>query len=178
MRACIIYFSLTGNTHQLAQMISQGLKHKNFEVDLVRLEPVGGAKTFVGQGITALRRKRVGIVYDINFDLSMYDLLCFGSPVWAFSPAPALNTYLYKCYGLKRKKAIVFCTYGSGTGKDRAVKIIKKMLIDRGIRYIDSIIIGQKKLIDQKDVVMRVEHSLENILYLHGGIKYNNDETI
>ncbi|MBU0479041.1 PilZ domain-containing protein [bacterium] len=174
MRACIIYFSLTGNTHKLAQVISQGLKHKNFDVDLVRLEPADGAKTFAGQGMTALQRKRVNIG-DVNFALSMYDLILFGSPVWAFSPAPALNTYLEKCYGLEGKKTVVFYTYGSGTGKSRAVKIVKKILEGKGARSVSSILIGQRKLKDQRDIIRRVEQSLENILYLHGKIKYNDE---
>lgn len=163
MRACIIYFSLTGNTHQLAQMISQELKHKNFEVDLVRLEPVDGAKTFAGQGMTALQRKRVNIG-DVNFDLSMYDMIWFGSPVWAFSPAPALNTYLDKCYGLDGKKVVVFYTYGSGTGKGRAVKIVNKMLEHKRTKSLHSLLIAQRDLKNSQDINNKVNELLESIL--------------
>ena len=163
MRACIIYFSLTGNTHELAQMISQELKHKNFDVDLVRLEPIGGAKTFAGQGMTALQRKRVNIGH-VNFDLSMYDLIWFGSPVWAFSPAPALNTYLDKCHGLDGKKTVVFYTYGSGTGKGRAVKIVKEMLEHKEIKSLHSLLIAQRDLKNKQDVNNRVNEFLEGIL--------------
>lgn len=163
MRACIIYFSLTGNTHQLAQMISQGLKHKNFDVDLVRLEPVDGAGTFAGQGMTALQRKRVNIG-DVNFDLSMYDMICIGSPVWAFSPAPALNTYLDKCYGLDGKKVVAFYTYGSGTGKGRAVRIVNEMLEHKEIKSLHSLLIAQRDLKNSQDVNNRVNEFLERIL--------------
>ena len=163
MRTCIIYFSLTGNTHQLAQIISQELKHRNFEVDLKRLEPINGAKTFAGQGMTALQRKRVNIG-DVNFDLSMYDMIWFGSPVWAFSPAPALNTYLDKCYGLDGKKAVVFYTYGSGTGKGRAVKIVNEMLKHKEIKSLYSLLIAQRDLKNKQDVNNRVNEFLEGIL--------------
>ena len=163
MRACIIYFSLTGNKHALAQIISQGLKHKNFDVDLVRLEPVDGAGTFAGQGMTALQRKRVNIG-DVNFDLSMYDLIWFGSPVWAFSPAPALNTYLDKCNGLNGKKTVVFYTYGSGTGKGRAVRIVNKMLEYKKIKSLHSLLIAQRALKNKQDVNNRVNEFLEGIL--------------
>lgn len=163
MRACIIYFSLTENTHQLAQMISQELKHKNFDVDLVRLEPINGAKTFAGQGMTALQRKRVNIG-DVNFDLSMYDLIWFGSPVWAFSPAPALNTYLDKCYGIEQKKVVVFYTYGSGTGKGRAVRIVNEMLEHKEIKSLHSLLIAKRDLKNRQDVNNRVNEFLERIL--------------
>ena len=163
MRACIIYFSSTGNTHQLAKIISQELKHKNFDVDLKRLEPVDGASTFAGQGMTALQRKRANIG-DVNFDLSTYNVIWFGSPVWAFSPAPALNTYLDKCYGLNGKKIVVFYTYGSGAGKGRAVKIVRKMLEDKEAGSIDSISIGQRKLKNFQDINNRVNALLESIL--------------
>ena len=163
MRTCIIYFSLTGNTHQLAQTISQELKHKKFEVDLKRLEPINGAKTFAGQGMTALQRKRVNIG-DVNFDLSMYDMIWFGSPVWAFSPAPALNTYLDKCYGLDGKKVVVFYTYGSGTGKGRAVRIVNEMLEHKEIKSLYSLLIAQRDLKNKQDVNNRVNEFLEGIL--------------
>ncbi len=163
MRACIIYFSLTGNTHQLAQIISQELEHKNFDVDLVRLEPIDGARTFAGQGMTALQRKRVNIG-DVNFDLSMYDIILFGSPVWAFSPAPALNTYLDKCHGLDGKKIVVFYTYGSGTGKGRAVKIVNEMLEHKKTKSMHSLLIAQRDLKNKQDVNNRVNEFLEGIL--------------
>ncbi|MCK5594909.1 PilZ domain-containing protein [bacterium] len=163
MQACIVYFSLTGNTQQLAQIISQELKHKNFEVDLVRLEPVDGASTFAGQGMTALQRKRVNIG-DVNCDLSMYDMIWFGSPVWAFSPAPALNTYLDKCYGLDGKKVAAFYTYGSGTGKGRAVRIVNKMLEHKKIKSLHSLLIAQRDLKNTQDVNDRVNEFMEGIL--------------
>ena len=163
MRACIIYFSLTGNTHQLAQIISQELEHKNFDVDLVRLEPIDGARTFAGQGMTALQRKRVNIG-DVNFDLSMYDIILFGSPVWAFSPAPALNTYLDKCRGLDGKKIVVFYTYGSGTGKGRAVKIVNEMLEHKEIKSLHSLLIAQKDLKNKQDVINKINELIKEIL--------------
>ena len=163
MRACIIYFSLTDNTHKLAQIISQELKHKNFDVDLLRLEPVDGAGTFAGQGMTALQRKRVNIG-DVNFDLSMYDMIWLGSPVWAFSPAPALNTYLDKCYGLDGKKVVVFYTYGSGTGKGRAVRIVNEMLEHKKIKSSHSLLIAQRDLKNSQAVSNRVNEFLEGIL--------------
>ena len=163
VRVCIIYFSLTGNTYQLAQIISQELQHKNFEVDMIRLEPVDGARTFAGQGMTALQRKRVNIG-DVNFDLSMYDIILFGSPVWAFSPAPALNTYLDKCHGLDGKKIVVFYTYGSGTGKGRAVKIVNEMLEHKEIKSLHSLLIAQKDLKNKQDVINKVSELIKEIL--------------
>ncbi len=163
IRVCIIYFSLTGNTHKLAQIISQELKCRNFEVDLVRLEPIDGASTFAGQSMTALQRKRVNIG-DANFDLSMYNMIWFGSPVWAFSPAPALNTYLDKCYGFDGKKVVAFYTYGSGTGKGRAVRIVNEMLEHKKIKSLHSLLIAQRDLKNTQDVNNRVNEFLEGIL--------------
>ncbi len=163
VRACIIYFSLTGNTYQLAQIISQELQHKNFEVDMVRLKPVDGARTFAGQAMTALQRKRVNIG-DVNFNLSMYNVILFGSPVWAFSPAPALNTYLDKCHGLDGKKIVVFYTYGSGTGKGRAVKIVNEMLEHKEIKSLHSLLIAQKDLKNKQDVINKINELIKEIL--------------
>jgi multimeric flavodoxin WrbA len=44
-------------------------------------------------------------------DVSDFDLLIFGSPVWAFKPTPAIHTAIESLKGCNGKKAVAFSTH-------------------------------------------------------------------
>jgi flavodoxin len=129
MKALIVYYSETGNTKKLAQAVGEYLHKEGWAVDERRLQATGEAKSFFGKCVRAFFRFKTKVESTFVV-VSPYDLVCFGSPVWAFGPAPAMNTYLDECVGLMGKKVLVFVTYGSGTGKDLCLRkmagIIKK----------------------------------------------------
>ena len=52
--------------------------------------------------------------YDINLD--EYDMLVIGSPVWATTYAPAVNTFFTQ-NEIKGKKVALFCCHAGGMGK-------------------------------------------------------------
>ncbi len=145
MRAAVVYYSCTGNTARLAELIHQSLKEKGIESANLRIKSPVSNRAFLKQGWDAFRRKKA-VVEDVNFDLSGYDLVFMGSPVWAFSPAPPVNTYLAECQGLEGKSAVTFLTYGSGVGKGRAQGLIKKALLDKGAKKVTSIAVGEMGL--------------------------------
>ena len=68
------------------------------------------------------------------FDLSKYDLIIFGTPVWAQNPTPALTTFLDTC-NLIGKKVIIFVT-SRGVGYRRAIDILKGTVETRGGRVV------------------------------------------
>ena len=107
MEAIIIYYSLTGNTQKTAQILSESLQGRQYGVRMLELKPVDEARSFLGQAIRAFQHKKARIV-QAGLNLSAYDLVCFGTPVWAFGPAPALNGYMAQCYGITNKPAILF----------------------------------------------------------------------
>ncbi len=45
-----------------------------------------------------------------------YDVLFIGTPVWAWTYTPPLNTFLSTC-SLSNKKIALFCCHGGGKGK-------------------------------------------------------------
>jgi hypothetical protein len=51
-----------------------------------------------------------------TFDSTVYDLLIIGTPVWAGSPAPALDTFLEQTR-ITGKKIALFCCCAGGKGK-------------------------------------------------------------
>ena len=84
-------------------------------------------------------------IYRTLLDLNEFDKIILGSPVWAFKPAPAINTYLDKCSSLKGKEAVCFVTYGSGTGKNKALSAMKKSLEKKGVARVNTLSFQEKE---------------------------------
>lgn len=130
MKSAIIYYSYSGNTRKVAQVLS-GLLRKTGETTELELIALDESKSFFSQCRRAFHHVDAQI-QAVESDLSKYDLVCLGSPVWAFGPAPAMNAFLHKCSGIKDKKVILFTTYGSGTGNGRALNYMRAILSKKG----------------------------------------------
>jgi len=162
MRALIVYYSLTGNTVKVAGYLGETLKKRDgAEVESRRLEVLDEVKDFAGQAIRALLHRQTKIKETI-FDVTGYDMICLGSPVWALAPAPAVNAYLSRCSGLEGKEAIIFATYGSGLGKERCLNRIERILIKKGIKGVVRFAVAQSKAADGEKVKAFIENVLES----------------
>ena len=109
MKSAIIYYSYSGNTRKIAEVLAEYLKQKS-EVEIIELKALDESDKFLGQAVRAFKHTRANIV-PANFDLGQYNLVCFGTPVWAFAPTPAMNTYLDKCLGIEGKDVILFIKF-------------------------------------------------------------------
>lgn len=150
MKSLIVYYSYSGNTKKVAEALAEALRNKG-EAEELELFALDEAKSFLGQCQRAFRHQKAQIS-EVKFDLSKYDLICFGTPVWAFGPAPALNTYLDKCSGISGKDIILFSTYGSGAGRERCLNYMQKILSDKGAAGFKRFSIQQSKA-DKKEFI-------------------------
>ena len=118
MKTLIVYYSLEGNTDYAASKIAERIG-----ADKLRLVPKdankdkGFAKFFYG-GKSAIM-KEVPALETYNVDLSGYDRIIFGFPVWAGNFTPPLRTFILdQKDALKGKRFSAFaCMAGSGGGK-------------------------------------------------------------
>lgn len=133
MKTAIVYYSLTGNTHRVAQAIACVLEQKGEKAIPVRIRPLKEITSFLGQCKEAFLGRKPEL-YRTLLDLGDFDRVILGSPVWAFKPAPAINTYLDKCSSLEGKEALCFITYGSGAGKGKALEVMERGLRAKGAR--------------------------------------------
>ena len=151
MKSIIIFYSYSGNTRKVASVLAEYLGAKG-EAGIIELESPDESRSFFGQCRRALFKKRAELKA-VDFNLANYDLVCFGTPVWAFGSAPAMNTYLDKCLGAENKEVILFTTYGSGTGNQRCLNYMQNLLAQKGARQFSRFSIQQFK-VDNKELVL------------------------
>lgn len=115
MNTLIIYYSLDGNT----KFVSEALAEK-LGADLLSVKPVdemqkkGFGKYFFGGMQVVMGKKPELLPMDKNPD--DYANVIVGTPVWASSFAPPINT-LIKDRMIAGKKVAVFCCCDGGPGK-------------------------------------------------------------
>ncbi len=122
MKTAVVYYSLSGNVKETAEKIAAALS-----ADLVALEPVsplkgsGFASILKGGGQVTLGKKPP---LKAMPDLSGFDRVILGTPVWAGKCAAPVWTFL-SSGALSGKETAVF-TF-SGSGKDeKAIRQIRE----------------------------------------------------
>jgi len=159
MKSLVTYYSYTGNTERVAKIFGKILEAKG-EVHLQKLKPVNEIKTFIAQCVAARKGDKAVLEEGIRFDASSYDMILIGSPVWAFAPTPAANTFIKNLTGLEGKRVVVLLTSGSGAGVKACFKNIRRILEAAGASRIDEINIPDRKNQDNDFVTA----SLQKIL--------------
>ena len=102
MNACVLYFSITGNTRKFAETISDSLKIQ-VVYDITTTEP--------------------SVVAD-------YDVIIFGTPVHGFNPSKEALAFVENLPEGNGKKTVLFCTYRLWKG--RVFGKLKKELEKKG----------------------------------------------
>jgi flavodoxin len=154
MRSAVIYYSYNGNTRKVAWVLSEFLAQQGQvkEIDITALDE---SKNFFAQCTRARKHVRAQIK-PAEFNLMQYDLICFGTPVWAFAPSPAMNAYLDSCFGLSGKTAVLFSTYG-GAGKERCLDYMQELLAKKGVKEFKRFSIQQAKVKDAEFVLSEIK---------------------
>lgn len=111
----VIYYSFEGSTAMLGKTIAESL-----DADILELKPVDEVKThgfmkFVWGGRQAIMKKKPEL-QPYNLDLSKYDLIFLGTPVWAGNMTPPIRSFLNN-EEIKDKEIALFCCHQGGIGK-------------------------------------------------------------
>jgi flavodoxin len=112
MRTLIIYYSLTGNTQKIADVLVG-----KFEADSERIQDRRVRKGLFGTLLTAYEAlfSRPGKIHYVNADPGQYDLLILGAPVWMMKLAPPMRSYILR-QKHRFNKVAFFCTEGTSGG--------------------------------------------------------------
>ena len=122
MKKLFIYYSLTGN----GEVVAKKMQEKGYE--LRKVETVKGLpKVFffamLSGGFQAGLKKKAKLK-EFDYDISQYDEVVIGSPIWNGRITPAINTILANI-NLEGKELLFVFYAGSGEGK-AALKRINK----------------------------------------------------
>ena len=118
-KVLVLYYSQTSNTKVVAEEIASKLGADIEEI--VSVEPYDG--DFQATIERCLKERNEGFVPEIQpiqADLSAYDVIFLGYPIWFGTYAPPVNAFLSQV-DLSGKKVVPFCTFGSG-GLESSVK--------------------------------------------------------
>lgn len=123
MAALVVFYSKSGNTKALAQAYAQRLNADIFEIE-ERKPRIGNGYVKNGFQASFQYASKVKALPDV----SAYETIYVGTPIWASKCAPAINRFL-KDTTLKGKKVHGFATLLSketGAGMQMAKAVQKK----------------------------------------------------
>ncbi len=109
MKALIVFYSFEGSTRLIAQSMAQEIQADLLE--LVVDQPPGpkGLMKYLWGGRQVLMSK-IPRLKPLDKNPGDYDTLIIGTPVWAFSYAPALKSF-FNIYLIQNKKIALFCCH-------------------------------------------------------------------
>ena len=110
----VVYWtwSETHNTKTVAEMLQQKTGADIALIEMVTPYPNDfGSVMQLGQ--RDLQQPKAPAIKDMNLDISKYDPIYVGTPIWFSTFAPPVRTFL-QSYDLKGKTVALFCTHGQG----------------------------------------------------------------
>ena len=110
----VVYWtwSETHNTKVVAEMLQQKTGADIKLIEMVTPYPTDfGSVMQLGQN--DLRQPKAPAIKEMDLDLSKYDPIYVGTPIWFSTYAPPVRTFL-QSYDFKGKTVALFCTHGQG----------------------------------------------------------------
>ncbi|NYT06532.1 MAG: ArsR family transcriptional regulator [Methanomicrobiales archaeon] len=138
MKACIIFYSYSGITRGVARTIRDACGGDCIEV---RPKEEYTALTAYTLGCLRARREEKDAIDPAVIDVTGYDLIVIGTPVWAWKAAPPVNAAIAALKGCEGKPAVLFATCGS-IARD-TLPILKKALAERKVMTVAEVVLTQ-----------------------------------
>lgn len=111
----IVYFSYTNHTKMIANKIKEYLNCDILEIKTV-IPYSSNYETVVNDEQNSESSHYLPEIQKFDFDLSQYDVIILGTPVWWYRPVPAIRTFLTQ-NDLSNKTIIPFATNAGWLGK-------------------------------------------------------------
>ncbi len=115
MKAAMIYYSLEGNMEYIAKRICQKTGADIIKLTPSKEYPTGKISKFIWGGKSVTFGEKPSLLNE-KIKLEEYDTLIIGSPIWAGTFTPPINTFLYE-YEISDKNIILVATHAGGGGE-------------------------------------------------------------
>ena len=139
----VVYYSYSGKTELVAKTLAETLK-----AELLKIEDVSKPtkEQAFGAGKEASIKGESWPIKPFKTDLSAYDRIFVGNPVWFSMPPPAFNAFVDQV-SFTGKQVVVFVTFG-GNGQDQALKAMTEKVVAKGGKVVSSFSVKTGKATD------------------------------
>jgi flavodoxin len=115
IKVLIVYYSHTGITKYIAEKLSEKTGGDLFRIETVKTYP-GRYSALTEEAKRELQENDLPALKKSPPDMSSYDLILIGGPVWWYTVATPVMSFLRQA-DFKGKKVAAFCTHEGGIGK-------------------------------------------------------------
>jgi flavodoxin len=147
MKICYIYHSESGHTRGVVDKCLAATGGEKIEVRYLSHH-----HRFAKYIMTAMKSREI-LEHPIDppeIDVSGYDLLVIGSPVWGGRPTPAIMAAIKGLKGCEGKKSVVVVTCGGSPGE--SIPLMEQALRERSVTVAASAAFIRKDLRDEAKV--------------------------
>jgi flavodoxin len=156
VKPLVVYYSLTGKTKLVAQVIAEALNATLLEIKETKPRKPGPL-TYLTGGFAALMN-RGSKINPVDVDLKQYERIFIGSPNWGSRPAPAINSFIYQT-NFEGRSIIPFFTMG-GDNAEKALANITAKIEKRQGKVAGSFAITSYKISDG-EIIARAKEALK-----------------
>ncbi len=156
MKSLVAYYSLTGNTKLVAQVITEALNATAVEITETKPRKIRPLVYLIGGFQAAMNRGSK--TNPINVDLKQYERIFIGSPIWNSRPVPAINSFIYQT-DFEGRHVIPFFTMG-GDNADKALANITPKIEKNQGKVIGSFAIKSYK-VSHEQIIARAEEAIK-----------------
>ena len=144
-RTAVVFFSRSGSTGLAARHIANRMQAALFEIEAQDYE--------LGlTGWASAMKDARGAKADISprtIDLSRYDTVYLGSPIWLYAPAPPIRAFVEQ-NRFDGKRVVLFNTYNSEFGAN-FIDDFRNAVMQRGARSFEHVSVRRGRMTQQID---------------------------
>jgi flavodoxin len=129
VKPLVVYYSLTGKTKLVAQVIAEALNATLVEIQETKPRKISPSFYAIG-GFEATMNRRSKIT-PIDIDLKQHETIFIGSPIWNSRPAPAINSFIYQT-NFEGRSIIPFFTMAGDNSEKALANITAKIEKSQG----------------------------------------------
>ncbi len=139
VRVLVVTYSQDGNTKAVAQQIIE-----RFAAHAVFIEAKEYADETRSASSDAWDEVRTAIIEPASLDMSQYDLVFLGSPIWWYRPAVPLWAFVEK-NDFRGKKVVLFNTFNSRF-KEKYITEFERLVEAKGGEMVDHIYVRRGRI--------------------------------
>jgi len=155
MKSLVVYYSLTGKTKLVSQIIAEALNATL--VEITERRPIPIPFVFLSGGFRALTN-RGSKINPVDVDLKQYERIFIGSPTWGSRPAPAVNSFIYQT-NFEGRSVVPFFTMGGDNAEGALANITAKIEKSQG-KVVGSFAITSYRA-SNEEIITRAKEAIE-----------------